>query len=198
MFCRWYFSWRIISYVFWGCFYTRYIKENFILSILYLCCDVSVSARSLQVSRWYCNGHKRHFSIYLLENWADLGETWYRAWGKSDPVKFLVRSLHRPFFCEEYHASFWSLPLYGFPRNLAEVCEFCRRASFLAKFWKFFVKGSLLPKNQPYFSSFGQLSGSTTRKRYNAKKCLSRVAHHGHILCRKASVWSSRNISAVL
>ena len=66
---------------------------------------------------------------YLLENWMDLDKTWQRdgKWGKSDPVKFLPRWLPRQadLFRDEYDV--WSLPLYRFPRNLAEIREsMCR------------------------------------------------------------------------
>jgi len=60
--------------------------------------DNLLSVRSLQASRWYCNESGRHFRIYILESWTDLDKTWRRdgKWGKSDPVKFLTRSLQKP------------------------------------------------------------------------------------------------------
>jgi len=95
-------------------------------------------ARCLQALRRYRNESGIHFQIYLLEHWTDLDKTWQKdeEWEKSDPVKFLRRSLQKPhktgkilptFFRDEYHAPVWSLPLYRFPQNLADIREsMCR------------------------------------------------------------------------
>jgi len=72
---------------------------------------------------------KRHFYIYLSENWMDLDETWQRdgEWGKIGPIKILASSrgprerakmdFFLLFLHHEYNISFFGHLLYGFPQN---------------------------------------------------------------------------------
>ena len=94
----------------------------------------------------HCSDRKRHFRVYLSEDWIGLDEIWQRdvEWGKSDRVKFLGDRLWGArekgqkltftiTFSTQIPRTYLVTSVLPISRNLAEMRKSVRTNRFVAK-----------------------------------------------------------------